>query len=182
MRDLLQGMDWRTIQIVAVAAIAGCVLLVAAVSLWVRKSLRRSRSKFSDEAARAISFARVEAERLQSPTIEPVHILLGLLHVPVPAIVALIPPAEHDAIRGEIEEHVGGGAIVSYRDDLPFSDDARAVLVAAAREARGFSSPHITAEHLLLGLLHSDSIAALILRQRGLRLEPVRAHFGGWKA
>ena len=65
--------------------------------------------------------------------------------------------------------------------DLPFGDDARLALVAAAREARGLSSRQIGAEHLLLGLLHSDtSLAALILRERGLRLEPLRAAIGGW--
>jgi ATP-dependent Clp protease ATP-binding subunit ClpA len=174
-------MDSQTVKIIAAAAILGCLMLALAVFAWVRRSMLRSRTKFSEEAARAISFARVEAEHLESPTIEPVHILLGLLHVPSALLLRLIPAEEHEAIRREIAEHVGGGAIVSYRDDLPFSEDSRAVLVAAAREARGFSSPVITAEHLLLGLLHSDNVAALILRERGLRLEPVRAQIGGWQ-
>jgi ATP-dependent Clp protease ATP-binding subunit ClpA len=163
--------------LVALAA----VLLLLFAYLWILRSARRREPRFTSEAQRAIGFARVEAERLQSPTIEPVHLLLGLLHVPVPAIVRHLPLDSHQAIRDEVKDHVGGGAIVDYRDDLPFGDDARLALVAAAREARGLSSRQIGAEHLLLGLLHSDtSLAALILRERGLRLEPLRAAIGGW--
>jgi ATP-dependent Clp protease ATP-binding subunit ClpC len=158
------------------------VLLLLFAYLWILRSARRREARFTSEAQRAIAFARVEAERLQSPTIEPVHLLLGLLHVPVPAILGLLPPDSHQAIRDEVKDHVGGSAIVDYRDDLPFSDDARRALVAAAREARGFSSRQIGAEHLMLGLLHSEtSLAALILRERGLRLEPLRAALGGWQ-
>ncbi len=164
-----------------IAAMLGCFMLIGAVYLWIFKSTRRARSRFSDEAQKAIGFARVEAEKLQSPTIDPTHLLLGLLHVPGPNIERLLPAEGHDSIREEIKEHVAGGAIVSYRDDLPFSDDASHVLVAAAREARGLHSPQILAEHLLLGLLHSESPAGLILRERGLRLEPLRAQLGGWQ-
>lgn len=161
-------------------AVIGFVVLWGAY-FWWRHSVRRREPKFSEEASRAISFARVEAEKLQSPTIDPVHLLLGLLHVPIPSIIQLIPLESHAEIREQIQQNVGGGAIVDYRDDLPYSDASRLVLVAAAREARGFSSSVITAEHLLLGLLHSDSLAALILRERGLRLEPLRAQIGGWQ-
>jgi ATP-dependent Clp protease ATP-binding subunit ClpA len=163
-----------------IAAMLGCFMLLGAAYLWMIKSTRRARTNFSDEAQTAIGFARVEAEKLQSPTIDPTHLLLGLLHVPALPIQRLLPQEGHESIRDEIKEHVAGGAIVSYRDDLPFSDDAGFVLRAAAREARGLQSPQILAEHLLLGILHSDSVAALILRERGLRLEPLRAQLGGW--
>ena len=162
-----------------IAAMLGASLLVTAVYWWIWKTTRRSRTDFSEEAKRAISFARVEAEKLESSTIEPTHLLLGLLHVPIAVLQALIPADTHEVIRQEIREHVSGGAIVSYRDDLPFSDDASHVLVAAAREARFLRSHQILAEHLLLGILHSDSLAALILRERGLRLEPLRAQLAG---
>ena len=162
-----------------IAAMLGASLLVTAVYWWIWKTTRAARTDFSEEAKRAISFARVEAEKLESSTIEPTHLLLGLLHVPAAVLQRLIPAETHDAIRAEIRDHVSGGAIVSYRDDLPFSSDASRVLVAAAREARVLRSRQIRAEHLLLGILHSDSLAALILRERGLRLEPLRAQLAG---
>ena len=162
--------------------VVSAVVLLLIVYLWIRRSGARQEPSFSPDAERAIAFARVEAQTLESSDIEPVHLLLGLLHLPVPAIVRFIPLDWHDSIRSEVRDHVSGGAIVSYRDDLPFSDDAQLALVAAAREAKGLSSPSIGAEHLLLGLLHSDkSLAALILRERGLRLEGLRAAYGGWQ-
>ena len=164
------------------AGVVAATVLLLIVYLWIRRSMVRREPKFTPEAERAIAFARVEAQNLESSDIEPVHLLLGLLHLPVPAITRFIPLEWHDSIRSEVRDHVSGGAIVSYRDDLPFSDDARLALVYAAREAKGLSSPNIGAEHLLLGLLHSDkSLAALILRERGLRLEGLRAAYGGWQ-
>lgn len=158
------------------------VILLLFAYLWIWRSTRHRQPKFTAEAQRAISFARVEAERWQSPTIESVHLLLGLLHVPLATVTRFLPVEDHLAIRQEVQEHVAGGAIVDYRDDLPFSDEARQVLVGAAREARGLASHQIGAEHLLLGLLHSEtSLAALILRRRGLRLESLRAKLGGWQ-
>ena len=74
-----------------IAAVLGCFMLVGAVYLWIAKSTRRARTNFSDEAQRAIGFARVEAEKLQSPTIDPTHLLLGLLHVPAATIQRLLP-------------------------------------------------------------------------------------------
>lgn len=165
-----------------VAAIAAVLLLWLAY-FWLRRSTRHRKARFTGDASQAISFARVEAEKLQSPTIEPTHLLLGLLHVPAPVIAKFLPPDSHQSIREEIQQHVAGGAIVSYRDDLPYSEEAQKALVAAAREARGLSAEQIGAEHLLLGLLHSEtSLAALVLRERGLRLEPLRAELGGWEA
>lgn len=165
-----------------IAAVAATVLLLLVyLYVWTRRAARRE-PKFTSEAERAIAFARVEAQNLESPSIDPIHLLLGLLHLPIPAITRFIPLDWHDSIRQEVREHVSGGAIVSYRDDLPFTEDARLALVAAAREAKGLSSPQIGAEHLLLGLLHSEkSLAALILRERGLRLEALRAAYGGWQ-
>ncbi|HEU5452832.1 MAG TPA: Clp protease N-terminal domain-containing protein [Terriglobales bacterium] len=164
------------------AAIAAVVLLLAIyLYVWTRRA-GRDEPKFTTEAERVIAFARVEAQTLESAAIDSTHFLLGLLHIPIPAITRFIPLEWHDSIRQEIRDHVSGGAIVSYRDDLPFTDDARLVLVAAAREAKGLSSLQIGAEHLLLGLLHSEkSLAALILRERGLRLEALRAAYGGWE-
>ena len=88
------------------------VLLLLFAYLWLLRSARHRQTRFTSEAQRAIAFARVEAERLESPTIEPVHLLLGLLHVPAPAIVRFLPLDSHPAIRDEVKDHVGGGAIV----------------------------------------------------------------------
>ncbi len=160
---------------IALAITSGIIVLLAVVYLSIRRGLYRWAPHFSSEAKRAIAFARVEAEALNSSSIEPVHLLLGLLHVPIPSIVSVLPLDEHEPIRREARERVAGGALVTYRDDLPYSDESRQVLVAAAREARALESAEINAEHLLLGLLYAEtSVAALILRERGLRMETLR--------
>ncbi len=160
---------------VTLAIVSGIVVLLGLIYFSIRRGLRHRALHFSSEAQRVIAFARVEAEASHSSSIEPVHILLGLLHVPIPSIIAVLPVEEHEPIRQEVRERVAGGALVTYRDDLPYSDDARHVLVAAAREARAMDSPNIGAEHLLIGLLYAEtSTAALILRARGLRIETLR--------
>jgi ATP-dependent Clp protease ATP-binding subunit ClpA len=160
---------------VTLAIVSGIIILLGLVYFSIRRGVRRRALHFSTEAQRAIGFARVEAEALKSSSIEAVHLLLGLLHVPIQSIVSVLPLDEHEPIRREVRERVSGGALVTYRDDLPFGEEARQVLVAAAREARALESPEIDAEHLLLGILHADtSVAALILRERGLRLETLR--------
>ena len=108
----LSGERWRYDVTVADLVALTAVLLLLFAYLWILRSARRRETRFSSGAQHAIAFARVEAERLQSPTIEPVHLLLGLLHVPVPAILKLLPPDSHQAIRDEVKDHVGGGAIV----------------------------------------------------------------------
>ena len=158
------------------------VLLLLGIYLWIRRPWSPRQPKFTTEASRAIAFARVEAGRLGSSTIEPIHILLGLLHVPLPQLMQFLPLEEHEPIRQEIREHVTAGEELAKNQDIPFGEESSHVLVAAAREANGLSSRQIGAEHLLLGLLHSEtSLAALMLRERGLRLEAVRARLGGWQ-
>ena len=167
--------------ILKLVVVGAIIIVLGALYLSMRPWLRRRAPEFSEDAQRAIGFARVEAEQLKSTSIEPGHLLLGLLHIPDPTLALLIPLQDHDSIRQEVRDRIEGAALVTYRDDLPFSDEARQALVAAAREARGFSSPVITSKHLLLGLLHADtSVAALVLRERGLRLESVREQVAGW--
>jgi len=169
--------DWMRL----VAAIVA-VLLLLGIYLWIRRPWQARQPKFTTEASRAIAFARVEAGRLGSHAIEPTHILLGLLHVPLPELLQFVPLDEHEPIRQEIQEHVSAEQELAKNEDIPFSEESSHVLVAAAREAKGLSAEQIGAEHLLLGLLHSEtSLAARILRERELRLEAVRARLGGWQ-
>jgi ATP-dependent Clp protease ATP-binding subunit ClpA len=59
--------------------------------------------------------------------------------------------------------------------DIPLSQQAKHVLEHASDEADRVNARGIGTEHLLLGLLReSDSLAAEILRSKGLKLEDVR--------
>ncbi len=170
--------EWQRLAAAIVAV--GLLLLMY---IWIRRFGRDRGTRFTPEAQRAIGFARLEAGRLGSPQIESIHVLLGLLHVQAPPVNRLLSSETRDSIRQEVGDHLTPGQEIPQDRDLPYSEEARAVLVAAAREAGGLSAPKIGAEHLLLGLLHSEtSLAALILRERGVRLETLRAELGGWQS
>jgi hypothetical protein len=55
-----------------------------------------------------------------------------------------------------------------------FTDRARRVLVVAQEEARGLNHSFIRPEHILLGLLPGEGVAATALRQLGVSPEEVR--------
>src|ERR1700723_3758185 len=56
-----------------------------------------------------------------------------------------------------------------------FTDRARRAIVVAQDEARELEHSFIQPEHLLLGLMEGDGLAALVLRQCGLDAEMLRA-------
>jgi ATP-dependent Clp protease ATP-binding subunit ClpA len=82
-------------------------------------------------------FARYELSTLGGGTIEPAHILLGLLHESggqVGAILAKwnIPLGE---LRQQLEAQAGHGDRVATSVEVPFSTSAKRVLTFAAEEA-----------------------------------------------
>jgi ATP-dependent Clp protease ATP-binding subunit ClpC len=59
--------------------------------------------------------------------------------------------------------------------DNPLSDDAREALALASLEAQRLHHESIRTEHILLGLVQQDGVAASILKDLGLDLSQVRA-------
>ncbi len=130
--------------------------------------------KYTEKARRVIFFARYEASQFGSPFIETEHLLLGLIREDKNLTNRFFPKANASIqhIRKEIEGrtlirgqgiHLGGPAL--FRRE-------QAGLERAAEESERLSHKHIGTEHMLLGLLREEkSVAAEILRERGLRLE-----------
>ncbi|GAB4587172.1 hypothetical protein Ntsu_50040 [Nocardia sp. IFM 10818] len=56
-----------------------------------------------------------------------------------------------------------------------FTDSARRVIVLAQEEARRLNHNYIGTEHLLLGLLHGDTVATRALTELGIDLDAVRS-------
>jgi ATP-dependent Clp protease ATP-binding subunit ClpC len=133
--------------------------------------------KYTEKARRVIFFARYEASQFGSPFIETEHLLLGLIREDKNLTTRFFPKpsASIDSIRKEIEGRTTVREKVSTSVDLPFSDETKRVLNAAAEESERLAHKHIGTEHMLLGLLREEkSIAAELLRERGLRLGMVR--------
>ncbi len=137
--------------------------------------------KYTEKARRVIFFARYEASQFGSPFIETEHLLLGLIREDKNLTNRFFPKANAsiDSIRKEIEGRTMIREKVSTSVDLPFSDESKRALNAAAEESERLSHKHIGTEHMLLGLLREEkSVAAEILRERGLRLSGVREELG----
>jgi hypothetical protein len=130
--------------------------------------------RYSGEASRALLFARMEASRVGSSTIEPEHLLLGLIQkAESPTTVALSGLTVVE-VRERLTPRVGSRQTTPASAEISFSNATTRVLQFAVGEADRLGDIHIGPEHLLLGLLREPSTAATILSERGLRLDAAR--------
>jgi ClpA/ClpB-like protein len=127
--------------------------------------------RYSEQARRAIFFARFEASTYGSYTIETEHLLLGLLR----EFPNLHSNVRLNQVREEVEKHVTRGERISTSVDMPLSGDSKKALNVAAEEAERVSHRIIGLEHLLLGILHIEgSLAARILNGRKINADAIR--------
>jgi len=131
--------------------------------------------RYTERARRTLFFARYEASLLGSLSIEPTHLLLGLLREAEGVTGDLLLSAgSPDEIRDEIKGHIITHAEIPKSVEIPFTASAKRVLSAASEEAIGLRHAWIGTEHLLLAILREDSLATDILFGRGLRLVSAR--------
>ena len=131
--------------------------------------------RYTEPARRTLFFARYEASLLGSTSIEPTHLLLGLLREAKGVTGDLLLSAGSlDEIRDEIKGHIITHAPIPTSVEIPFSASAKRMLNCAIDEADRLSHSWIATEHLLLAILREDSLAADILFGRGLRLVNAR--------
>jgi hypothetical protein len=133
--------------------------------------------RYTEKARRVIFFARYEASHYGWPQIEPEHLLLGLVHEERLLCGQWLPNAQPDWIRQRIDRSVERRPVTPTSVDLPLSPTAKAVLFHAKDEADRVNSKHIRTEHLLLGLIQEDSLAASILFEDGADPDKLRASF-----
>lgn len=132
--------------------------------------------RYNERARRVLFFARYEASQWGSQSIEPDHVLRGLLRE-ADSIVARVVSragASREAILAALDRQPRGRPF-STSVEIPFSAELKSVFVLAANEANLLGHRYIGAEHLLLGLLHEGrSRAAVILGEQRLDLDHVR--------
>jgi len=130
--------------------------------------------RFDEQARRTLFYARYEASRLGSRSIENEHLLLGLIREskgPAAKVLSGLPLVD---IRKELESNRTHER-VSESVEIPFSAPTKRVLAYASDEADRLAHRHIGTEHLLLGLMRDDSIPSAILARYGMRLDEARA-------
>jgi hypothetical protein len=131
--------------------------------------------RFTERARRVIFFARYEASQFGSMTIEPEHLLLGLLREDRDVTNRFLPAPAGQSIRNDVAGRLTVREKVSTSHDLPLSPEAKRILAYSAEEAEKLHHRHIGQEHVLLGILREEKcLAAQVLGERGLKLETAR--------
>jgi ATP-dependent Clp protease ATP-binding subunit ClpC len=128
--------------------------------------------RYTEQARRALFFARYESSQLGSVSIEPEHLLLGVLREPA-AITDLIAIPTVDAVRRQVFEEAAKRTPTSTSVEIPFATETKRALEAAARAADGLLHGHIGTEHLLLALAEIAGTARL-LTANGVSVETLR--------
>ncbi len=133
--------------------------------------------RYTERSKRVIFFARYEAAQLGSSAIETEHLLLGLIREGKGLTSRIFAKSRlsMETIRKEIEGRVVIRDQVSTSVEIPLSAESKRVLAHAAEEAERLVHSYIGTEHILLGILREEkSVAAGILRTRGMRINEIR--------
>ena len=132
--------------------------------------------RYTEQARRALFFARYAASELHRMSIETEHLLLALLRENKGVTSRLFADAHvtYDAVRERI--HVNEGQPIPTSVEIPFTEETKRVLRYAFEESERLQHSYIGTEHLLLGLLREErSVAGSILIGYGMRIESARA-------
>jgi len=132
--------------------------------------------KFTERARRVLTLAQEEARRFQHNYIGTEHLLLGLLLEGEGVAIKVLNNlgVELEQIRDAIEFIIGRGERVVL-GEVGLTPRAKHAIELAVDEARRLSHHYVGTEHLLLGLLRGEGIAAGVLENLGVKLEKARA-------
>jgi ClpA/ClpB-like protein len=156
--------------------------LKAHVEQLAARPSRATFHRYSAKAREAVFFARDEAARAGSATIEPKHVLLGLIRAGDG-----LKGNVFDAARVSLELARRALASVVFASEasplaarVSTSDRVQQIFRAAAEEADSLDHDEIRLAHMLLGLLReADAEPARLLDQIGVRAESVRRDVSG---
>jgi len=136
-------------------------------------------NKFTIKSQEAIQQAQQYAESLGQQSIEPAHILKGMLQVDenvIPFIFKKVNVSE-DKILTQLDTiiqaypKVSGGRIY-------LSDDSNKIIQKALNLAKDLGDEFVALEHLLLSILSSKDKTGTLLRNEGLNEKEVKASIG----
>jgi hypothetical protein len=135
----------------------------------------RMLARFSDHAAAAVFMARQEARRLGHGSVDPEHLLLGLIRVGGTGISALDGlDVSREALRRQLEESIGHGPGMAYGPVRFSRPRGQLVLISALPEALAHGTTDIGTTDLLLAQYHDDGPAAQALAGLGATEDRVR--------
>jgi prophage maintenance system killer protein len=136
----------------------------------------RMLARFSDHAAAAVFMARQEARRLGHGSVEPEHLLLGLIRVGTGTGISALDRLDvsREALRRQLEESIGHGPGRTYGPVRFSRPRGQKVLISALPEALANGTTDICTAHLLLAQYHDDGPASRTLARLGATEDRVR--------
>ncbi len=124
--------------------------------------------KLTIKAQEALQAAQRKADSLDSPLIEPEHLLYALLSQEDGLVAPLLKKlgVSIESMQSDLDRHLASQPKV-HGAQLAGSPKLDAVFRQAEAEADQFKDEYISTEHLLLGLSGADGFAGKLLRQHG---------------
>lgn len=133
--------------------------------------------QFTQRVRRIFNNARREAIRLRYDHVGPEHILLALIEEKESAAAQVLANLgiNLEEVRENLLASLEEGNVTIPFNEIPFDEDARAVINYAIEESRAMNHNYVGTEHVLIGLLRSESsIASQILIGLGIDLDTVK--------
>jgi ATP-dependent Clp protease ATP-binding subunit ClpC len=131
--------------------------------------------RFTDKARQVVVLAQDQARKGNYNYIGTDHLLMGLIEegegVAAKALESL--GVSLAAVREQAEEMIGRGQD-SSPEQIPFTPRAKQVLELAQQESRVLGHSYVGTEHILLGLIREDGVAARVLVKLGVDMDRAR--------
>lgn len=136
----------------------------------------RMLARFSDHAAATVFMARQEARRLGHASVDPEHLLLGLVRVGEGTGISALDRlgVSREALRRQLEDSIGHGPGRTYGPVRFSRPRGQKVLTSALPEALAHGTTDICTADLLLAQYHDDGPASRTLAGLGATEDGVR--------
>ena len=135
-------------------------------------------NQFTQRVSDVIQFSKEEANRLRNKSIQPEHLLLGLIREGEGKAVRILQSLYVDLqkIKQTLEDELRLQADMSdtYSEDITFDSQASRILKMSILEARVLKSPATDTEHMLLAIMkENQNKASQILEENEVTYQKI---------
>ena len=135
-------------------------------------------NQFTQRVSDVIQFSKEEANRLRNKSIQPEHLLLGLIREGEGKAVRILQSLYVDLqkIKQALEDELRLQADMSdtYSEDITFDSQASRILKMSILEARVLKSPATDTEHMLLAIMkENQNKASQILEENEVTYQKI---------